>query len=109
MGRTPVVLYVSCPGDVVPFAAVLNSKLRIALGITEQVICKVVAGEGAVKAVCTLGRPEQVLDLFVNRPASSHLELVRTFGPGDIVADLVIVCLVLPRPARDFKVRAGGT
>jgi len=39
------------------------------------------------------------LDLFIDRPARAKFKLMRAPDPGNIVANLVIVGFVMPRPA----------
>src|SRR5262249_51508119 len=69
---------------------------------------KVVTRERSVKAVGALRGAEQVLDFLVECPAESEAKLMRSLGPGQVVADLVVVGFVDPRPAGDFKVRSGA-
>jgi len=88
---------------------VLDGKLVITGGGAKQEVSEAVSGETlgirTLERECSLGRPEKVLDFLVSRPASADLQLVRTFGPGDVVADLVTVSAVDPRPAGDLEVR----
>src|SRR5437879_7256504 len=105
----PVILEVGSPRNVVPESMVLDRKFVVAFGCPEQEISKVIPGEGAVKVERSLGRTEQVLDLLVERPASANFHLMASFRPGDIVSNLVVVCLVMPRPIGNFEVCARGT
>ncbi len=88
---------------------VLDGKLVITGGGAKQEVSEAVSGETlgirTLERECSLGRSEKVLDFLVARPASADLQLVRTFGPGDVVADLVTVSAVDPRPAGDLEVR----
>ena len=59
-----------------------------------------------VEAETTLGLTKEVLDLLVESPTPAHLELVGAMGPGDVITDLVVVGLVVPRPTGDFEIRA---
>ena len=104
----PVVLDVSGPGNVVPLTGVLDGEFLIAFGVAKQEVGEVVAGESTVKAETALGLTEQILRLLVESPAPTELELVSAVGPREVITDLVIVGLVVPRPAGDFEVRAGG-
>ena len=61
-----------------------------------------------IEAETTLGLTEEVLSLLVKCPAPTELELVGAMCPGDIVADLIVIGLVVPRPAGDFEVRAAA-
>src|SRR5262249_38822330 len=60
------------------------------------------------KLELTLGRTEQILDLLVDSPACAKLDLMRALGDGNVVAELIVVRLVDPRPTGYFKLRAGG-
>src|SRR5713101_8367071 len=91
----PVVLDIGRPRYVVPKTLILDCKFLIRLRIS--------------KAESTLGLTKQILDFLVESPASTYLELVRSLGPRNIVANLVVVGLIDPRPTRYFKVCAGGT
>ena len=104
----PVVLSVKGPGNVVPLTSVLDGEFLIAFGIAKEEIGEVVAGESTVKAETALGLTEQILGLLVKSPAPTELELVSALSPRNVIADLVIVGLVFPRPAGNFEVRAGG-
>src|ERR1700704_5362697 len=102
-----VVLHVSSPRYVVPQAVVLQGEFLVRLGVYEEEVSKVVTGKGAVKIKTALGLTEQILDLLIERPAKAELKLVGSLGPREIVADLVVVSLVPPRPTRDLKMCAG--
>src|SRR5262249_37639478 len=41
-------------------------------------------------------------------PTGADLDLVRAFGPGDVIAELIVIRLVVPRPATDVVVRPRG-
>ncbi len=88
---------------------VLDAKLVITGGGAKQEVSEAVSGETlgicALERECALGRSEKVLDFLVARPASADLETVRTFLPGEVVADLVTVSSVNPRPAGDLEIR----
>src|SRR4029077_20652195 len=117
----PVILDVHGPRNVVPVTVILHGEFVVALGSPQEEIGKVIASFGfattrwwidwrarscskrPVKVEGPLGRTEQVLNLLIDRPTRAELELVRSLGERYVVADLVIVSLVLPRPARDFK------
>ena len=112
MVHAPVVLDVHCPGNVVPEALVLHRQFVVALGIAEQKIGQVVAwftlgtagsGKRPVKVKRALRGAEQILYFFVDGPASAELELMSSLGQRNIIADLVIVSLVAPRPTGDFE------
>src|SRR5713101_5121497 len=105
----PVVLDIGRPRYVVPKTLILDCKFLIRLRISKDEVREVVASEGTVKAESTLGLTKQILDFLVESPASTYLELVRSLGPRNIVANLVVVGLIDPRPTRYFKVCAGGT
>ena len=64
------------------------------------------SSKGAVEAEAALGLAEEVLNLLVDGPASAELQLMGSLGQRDVVADLVVIGLVVPRPAGDFEVRA---
>src|SRR5258707_264204 len=106
--HAPVVLNVGSPRYVVPQAMVLHSKFLIRLGISEEEVSKVVTSKGPVKVESTLRLTEQILNLLVDRPAKSELELVGSLGPREIVANLVVVGFVSPRPTGNLELRAGG-
>src|SRR5207245_2487433 len=99
LGGAPVVLNIRGPRNVVPETVVLNRKLVIRLGVTQQEIRKVNPGVVIVEGEEALSLTEQILDLLIQRPTGTHLELVRSLGPGNVVANLVIVRLVVPGPA----------
>src|ERR1700747_2131548 len=103
----PVVLDVGCPRYVVPKTLILDCKLLILLRVAEKIVGEVIASECPVKGKAALGLSKQILNLLVESPASTNLELVRSLSPRNVVADLVVVGLIDPRPARDFKFRAG--
>src|SRR5262245_49142736 len=85
----PIVLEICGPGGVVPESVILHRQFGVTLGIAEQEVSEIAPGEGAVEVEGTLGLTEQVLHFFVERPASSDLQLVRASGPGKVVPDLV--------------------
>ena len=88
---------------------VLHREFVVALRQTEEQIGKAIASVRPIvtrKAECTLSRAEQVLDFLVDCPAAAKLKLMRAVGPGNIVADLVVVRFVHPGPAGDLEVRA---
>ena len=102
VGCAPVVLNIRGPGNVVPEAVVLHGKFLIALRQAEQEIRETVsavrtcvAGEGE----CPLGRPKEILDLLIDGPAPAKPKLVRSSRPGNVVANLIIIGLIAPRPA----------
>src|SRR5712675_727860 len=103
--HTPVVLNVGSPRDVVPQAVVLHGEFLVRLGVSEQEVSKVVTGKGAVKIKTALGLTEQILDLLVERPAKAELELVGALGPREIIANLVVISLVPPRPTGNLELR----
>ena len=108
-GGAPVVLDICGPRNVVPLTAILNREFGVVLRVTEQEISEVNPSVGVVEGEETLGLTEQVLYLFVNCPAATDLELMRSLGPGNIVANLVIVSFVVPWPTRGRVVGAGRT
>src|ERR1019366_5068393 len=95
----PVVLSVERRGLVVPVAFVLERRFLVLTGVAQQEIGEVVAGVLSVESEAALSQAEYVLDLLVDGPACAELELVTAFGPGKIVADLVVVGLIRPRHA----------
>ena len=97
VGGAPVVLNVGAVGDVIPLTGDLHRILGIILGVAEQEVGKVIARVEAVEAEVTLGVGEGVLPLAVKRPAKPKLQLMRALGPGNVIADLVIVRFVIPR------------
>ena len=105
--NAPVVLDVGGPGNVVPVAVILNREL---VDKSEAVPSRSRRSLFPVKLPLKV-KPilaclaEQVLNLLVQRPAAAHLELMRALGPGDVVADLVVIRLVVPGPTGDFEVR----
>src|SRR6266567_1648238 len=94
----PVVLYVKRCRNVVPEASILHSELVVAARLAEEEIGEVQPGKATAEAERALRIAKQVLGLLIDRPTATHLELVRTLGPGHVVAELVIVRLVVPRP-----------
>src|SRR5580692_1703014 len=82
---------------------VLHGQLLISIGIPEQEISVAVSGESAVEIVSALGLTEQILDLLVKCPAATKLKLMGSLGPGDVVANLVVIGLVVPWPAGHFE------
>ena len=77
----------------------MHSEFVVAAGLAEKEIGEVQPGIATAEVKRALRVAKQVLDLLIDRPAATKLNLVRTLGPGDVVADLVIVRLVDPRPA----------
>src|SRR5205814_9604977 len=55
-----------------------------------------------------LGVGEIVLHLLVNGETSTDLELVRSLGPGNIVANLVGIGRIVPRHPVDVVCRSGA-
>src|SRR5580692_12701986 len=119
--HAPVLLAIESPGNVVPLAAVLHRQLLIRVWQAEQHAGEAVSASGVGRASCgpgskrvieaetTLRLTEQVLGLLVKRPAPAEFELVGPMRPRDVVADLVVIRLVVPRPAGDFKLRTAAT
>ena len=106
--RAPVVLNISTPGMVRPHTMVLDGKLLITGGGAKQEISEAISRVALIISLegeCALGRSEKVLNLLVEGPAPAEFELVRAFRPGDVIANLVVVGLVDPRPARDLEIR----
>src|SRR5882757_9673463 len=97
MVQAPVVLHISSIGKVVPVAAGLHRILLILLGITEEVVGKIIACEGPVELERALRISKVILNLFVDRPTETKLELVRALRQGNIVSELVVVRLIDPR------------
>src|SRR5262245_63846423 len=106
---SPVVLNVSRWRLVIPIAGSFERVLLVLLRVAEQEIGKVAARKRTVKSKPALGIGEVVLNLLVDGPACAELELMRAFGPGNIVANLVIVRRVVPRLPVDGVVRAVGS
>src|SRR6185295_3274067 len=79
----PVVLDVSSPRYVVILSVVLQRSFIVALGITEQEVSEAVSCVTAIEAEVALRVDEDVLDLLVQCPASTKLELMSTLGPGN--------------------------
>ena len=104
--HAPVVLNVSSPRNVVPQAAVLHGQFVVTFRVAEEEICEVIAGECTVEIERTLRCTEEILHFFVQCPACTNLDLVRPFGPGYVVAELIVIRLIVPRPTGDFEVRA---
>src|ERR1700694_40314 len=88
---------------------ILHCEFTVRVAIAEQEIREVVASVLAIEVERALGITEQVLDFLIEGPASSNFELMRALGPGDVVAYLIIVCLVVPRPTGDVIIRSCGT
>ena len=105
----PVILPIGRPRNRVPLAGVLHSQFVVSVGVAQQEVGEIVAREGPVEIELTLGVAEQILVLLVDGPASAELELMRPFGPGNILANLVVVAPVVPREAGDVIVGAGRT
>src|SRR5580692_8729963 len=97
MGRAPVVLDISRIGNIVPLPADLDRVLGVLLSVAEQEIGKVIASESAIKVEVSLGIGESILCFLVDRPACAHSDLVRALSPGNIVAELIVIRLVIPR------------
>ena len=97
---------------------VLNGQLLIGVGQSQQETGEAVSAggvgraggsagsEGAVETKAALGLTEEVLDLLINGPACTELQLMCSLGQRDVVANLVVISLVVPRPTGDFKIRA---
>src|SRR5450755_2974733 len=85
---------------------ILHREFAVRVAITEQEIREVVAGVLAIEVEGALCIAEQILDFLIEGPAASNFELVRALGPGDVVAYLVIVRFVVPRPTGDIKIRS---
>src|SRR5207249_1741303 len=92
-----VVLEVGRPGNVVPFPSALDSVFGVVGSRAEQIVSKVVSSKVTVKLEVTLRILKPVLVLFIEQPSEAHLHLVTTLGPGNIIADLVTIGLVIPR------------
>src|ERR1700730_2416385 len=105
----PVILSVRGPRYVVPKAVILDCEFAITLGIAKEEIGEVISGESSVKAKRTLCLAEEILDFLIDRPATSEFELVSSLGYRDVVANLIVVSLVHPRPTGNFEVSAGRT
>ncbi len=86
---------------------VLYREFLVLFGVAEQEVSEVVAGERAVKGVAALSLTEQVLDLLIESPTAAELDLMSTLGQRDVIADLVVIGFVVPRPAGNFKFGAG--
>ena len=97
MGCAPVVLDVGGIGDVIPLPGDLSRVFGVLLGITEQEIRKVITAETSVEIEVPFGIGKSILALLVERPTDPKLQLVRSLGPGNIIANLVVVRLVDPR------------
>src|SRR5205807_5240141 len=82
----------------------LNGQLVVAICPAQQVVSEIVAGICVVEGIRALCSTEQVLNLLVECPASTDLELVGALRPGDVVPNLVIVGLISPRPTRVRKI-----
>src|SRR5205807_9372579 len=96
------------PGMVWPRAMVLDGKLLISGGGAKQEIGEAISRVALIitlEGECALGRSEKVLNLLVEGPAPAEFELVRAFRPGDVIANLIVVGLVDPRPAGDLDIR----
>src|SRR5579864_1394525 len=105
MVHAPIVLHIGGPRDVIPLTAVLDGQFVVARSGAQQEISKVISGEVVVERERTLCVTKQVLNLFVEGPTPTHLELVCALGPGKVIADLIIDRLVVPWPTRVRVVR----
>src|SRR5215472_7073830 len=103
--HAPVVLQVGCRGDVVPVTADLGAVFGILLSKTQQEVSIVIATERTVEFEVALSVRERVLDFLVDRPAETEFQLVSALGPGEIVTELIVVSLIVPRHPVDGVVR----
>src|ERR1700727_216751 len=102
----PVVLDISGGRDVIPMSTDLVSVLGIRLRVAEKEVSIVVTGKRTVEVKVALGVGESILNLGIQRPAESELQLVRALGPREVVANLVIVRVVVPGSPVRCVVRA---
>ncbi len=86
---------------------VLNRKLVVLLGVTQEEISKINTGIGVVEGEPPLSCAKKILDLLVERPAATDLELMRSLGPRDVIANLVVVRFVVPGPTSSGVFSAG--
>ena len=87
---------------------ILRGKFRVAFGVTEQEVGDVIASERSVKIEGALRCAKQILDFLVKGPTTTKFELVSAMRPRNVVADLVVIGLILPRPASDLKLGTGA-
>jgi hypothetical protein len=100
MGGTPIVMNVGSRRDCVPIADTLEYLLLILIRGAKQEIGKVPPAVLAVELELPLCVREVVLQLLVNGKAPAHLQLVRSFGPRHIIANLIVVGRIVPgKPA----------
>src|SRR6185312_273817 len=97
MRCAPVVLNVSRVGVVVPLASDLNGIFAVALRVAKQIVSKGVARELSVEGKVTLRVSESILGFLVDCPTGAHFDLVRTLGPGDVIAQLIVIRFIVPR------------
>src|SRR5690348_6963603 len=109
LAGAPVVLNIQCIRLAVPVTRVLNRLLRVRVGKAEQKIGKIVSGVRPVKVERPVGVTEGVLDLCVPQDVPTEFQLVATFAPGEVVAPLVRIGSVAPRPSLRLIVGAGRT
>src|SRR5207247_11044806 len=64
------------------------------------------SSEVFVKGKAALGLTEEVLNRLVDGPTGSELKLMGSLDQRNVGADLVIISLVVPRPAGDFELGA---
>src|SRR5690348_6118705 len=91
-----------------PGAYVLDGKLAVTGGGAEQEISEAISSVDLVVALereCAQRRSKELLLLLVKRPAPTDFDLMRAFRPGDVVANLVTVSGIDPRPAGGLEVR----
>ena len=120
MRRAPVVLNVGSWRNGVPVASTLVAILTVVLSVAEDEVGIVQSAlrisrasasrcrGRSVKSEAALRFRKVVLDLFVDCPAKPELELVRAFGPGQIIADLIVIRGVVPRHPIDGVVGVGA-
>ena len=97
MSCAPIVLEVRGIRDVIPLPANLSRVFGVLLRITEQEIREVIPAETSVEIEVSFGIGKGILALFIERPTGPELQLVRSLGQGNIIANLVVVRLVNPR------------
>src|ERR1700733_1156648 len=110
MSSSPVVLNIGCWRNIVPVSSRFDGILVVRLRVAEQKVGIIQpAGDGSrsrtsswrgertVKTKAALGFCKIVLRLFVERPTEAKLKLVCSFGPGKVVANLVVIRGIVPR------------
>ena len=92
-----IVLEIESHRNIAPVTCALDRCLVVVVGVTKQIIGEVVSGIEAAEDKCTLGLLKPILDLLIKHQAATHLELMPSLGPRNVITKLVVIRGVVPR------------